>query len=130
MANLLSQLGGRPPQQPNSRDMQQAKLRLLREADIFRDLTPADMADIERLTTMTTCRRGRVLYEPEAQAEVLFILKRGKVQIYRLTSDGRRLVTATLEAGSVFGEMPLLSQSICYMYRAYSHKDSSNLISR
>ena len=88
----------------------QSKLNLLREAEIFKDLTPADMEDIERMTTMTTARRGRVLYSPGAQSEVLFILKKGRGQVSRFAEDGRRLVTATLDGGTVFGEMPMLSQ--------------------
>ena len=94
-----------PPQEGR-----QSKLRLLREAEIFRDLTPADMEDIERLTTMTTSRKGRVLYSADSSAEVLFILKKGRVQLYRIAEDGRRLLTDILDAGTVFGEMPMLSQ--------------------
>jgi CRP/FNR family transcriptional regulator, cyclic AMP receptor protein len=88
------------------------KLHLLRQADIFRDLSHEQMELIERLTTMTTCRKGRQLCSPGEPSEVLFILKQGKVQLSRVTEDGRRLVTATLEAGSVFGNMPMLSQSL------------------
>ena len=94
-----------PPQEGR-----QSKLRLLREAEIFRDLAPADMEDIERLTTMTTSRKGRVLYSADSSAEVLFILKKGRVQLYCIAEDGRRLLTDILDAGTVFGEMPMLSQ--------------------
>jgi CRP-like cAMP-binding protein len=90
----------------------QWKLNLLSQAEIFRDLSPSEMEEIERITTMTTCRKGRVFYEPGARSEVLFILKKGRVQISRLTEEGRKLTIATLEPGSVFGEMPMLSQSM------------------
>ena len=88
----------------------QWKLDLLSESEMFRDLTMPEMKEIERATTMTTCRRGRQIYSVGDQAEVLFILKKGKVQVYRVAEDGRRLVMATLGPGSIFGEMPLLSQ--------------------
>lgn len=88
----------------------QTKLSLLREADLFRNLSSSDMAEIERVTTMTACKRGRIFYTAGQSAEVLFILKKGKVQLYRLAEDGRRLVTAIVQAGSIFGEMPLVSQ--------------------
>jgi CRP/FNR family transcriptional regulator len=89
-----------------------SKLELLQEADLFRDLAPADMEEIERTTTMVTCPRGRVVFEPGETPEALFVLKRGRVQLYRLTEDGRRLVMGIAGAGSVFGEMPLLSQKM------------------
>lgn len=94
----------------SSEAMQDAKLRLLREQEVFRDLSSADMAEIERMATMTTCKRGRVFYSPGETGEVLFILKKGRVQLHRLTEDGRKLVTGVVPAGSIFGEMPLLSQ--------------------
>ena len=88
----------------------QWKLTLLSKADIFHDLSHSEMEEIERVTTMTTCRKGRVFYSPGEQSEVLFILKTGRVQISRMAEDGRKLTTAVLEPGAIFGEMPMLSQ--------------------
>ena len=108
---MLRRLSRRAPATtPLGLEAQQSKLSLLSEADIFRGLMPEDMQEIERMTTMTTARKGRVLDSPDSQHEVLIILKKGRVQLYRIAEDGRRLVTAILEAGSVFGEMPMLSQ--------------------
>src|SRR6266542_6815882 len=86
------------------------KMHLLQEAELFRDLTPAEMEDIERLTRMITCKRGRVFYSTGESGEVLFVLKKGRVQLHRISDDGRKLVTGLLGPGAVFGEMPLLSQ--------------------
>ena len=108
---MLRRLSRRAPATtPLGLETQQSKLSLLSEADIFQGLTPDDMHEIEGMTTMTTARKGRVLDSPDSQREVLIILKKGRVQLYRIAEDGRRLVTAILEAGAVFGEMPMLSQ--------------------
>lgn len=88
----------------------QWKLTLLSKAEVFRDLSHSEMEEIERVTTMTTCRKGRVFYAPGDQSEVLFILKSGRVQVSRMAEDGRKLTTAVLEPGAIFGEMPMLSQ--------------------
>jgi len=80
------------------------------EAELFRDLGEQEMVEIERSTTMTTCKRGTVFFAPEETGEVLFILKQGRVNLYRVTEEGKRLVTATLEPGSIFGEMSLAGQ--------------------
>ena len=84
------------------------KIGYLREIDIFRDLTPAEMDWLQRTTTMFTCEKGQVIYTPGETGEVLFLLKRGRVQIYRLSTEGKKLVVATLEPGTFFGEMALL----------------------
>lgn len=88
------------------------KLTYLRQTDLFRDLSGAEMQEIDRMTAMTTCRRGKVFYTPGETGEVLFILKKGRVNVYRIAPDGKKLVTATVEAGTVFGEMSLIGQGM------------------
>ena len=87
------------------------KMSYLRQTDLFRDLSGQEMQEIDRMTAMTTCRRGKV-YTPGETGEVLFILKKGRVNAYRITSEGKKLVTATVEAGTVFGEMSLIGQGM------------------
>ena len=54
-----------------------AKIGYLSKTDLFQDLTPPELAEIERKITMHTCERGRVFYLPGETGEVLFILKEG-----------------------------------------------------
>lgn len=84
----------------------------LMESDLFQDLGQREMTEIERTTTMSSCKRGTVFFAPEETGEVLFILKAGRVNLYRVTEEGKKLVTATLEPGSVFGEMALAGQGM------------------
>ena len=66
------------------------------------------MEDLNRVTTMSTVPKGRVFYRPEEPGEVLFILKEGRVQLYRISPEGKKLVITTLGAHTLFGEMALL----------------------
>jgi CRP/FNR family cyclic AMP-dependent transcriptional regulator len=84
--------------------------------DIFCDLEPEEMAAFEQQTEMRTCRRGQILYSQEDRAEVLFLLKRGRVQLYRLTPSGKRLELALIEPGTFFGEMPLVGESLRHTF--------------
>ncbi len=93
-------------------DRAAAKIGYLSETDVFRDLTAPELAELDRTTIMQTCERGRVFYLPGQTGEVLFILKKGRVQLYRLSAEGRKLVFATLDAGTVFGEMSLIGQGM------------------
>lgn len=82
----------------------------LKAMEIFAPLSPEEWTWLLESTTMVTCERGRIFYRPDDPGEVIFILKRGKVDLYRLAADGRKLVTATLGAFTMFGEMGLVSQ--------------------
>ncbi len=109
LGHLLRRPGERAPLPPTGVI---TKLGYLAETEVFHDLTPTEMAELDRMTAMTTCRRGRVFYTPSETGEVLFVLKQGRVNIYRVTADGRKLVTATLGPGTIFGEMSLIGQGM------------------
>ena len=88
------------------------KIGYLQMVDIFQDLTEEEIEEIDRATTMSFCRKGKILYMPEDTSEVLFLLKKGRIQLYRLSPDGKKLVIATIGPGSVFGEMALIGQGM------------------
>ena len=82
----------------------------LSEFDIFRDLSEREMDGIARSAPMREVAMGTVLISPDQGGEVLFILKKGRVRIYRLGADGRSLTTSIIEAGQLFGDMVALGQ--------------------
>jgi CRP-like cAMP-binding protein len=84
------------------------KLRYLSELTVFQDLSPREMEELDRVTTMSKMPKGRVFYRPEEPGEVLFILKEGRVQLYRISPEGKKLVISTLGPHTLFGEMALL----------------------
>lgn len=89
-----------------------ADLWCLSEVEIFADLPPEDMEAIAAAAPMATFAAGELLYSPPEPAERLFILKRGRVRIFRVSADGRALTTAIVTPGMVFGEMVVLGQQM------------------
>lgn len=92
--------------------MQETKLTYLSNIEIFRDLTPAELEQMDRQVTMSSCEPGKIFYMPEEMGEVLFLLKKGRVQLYRISPNGKKLVVETLGPGSIFGEMSLVGQGM------------------
>ncbi len=95
-------------EQTNEISQPDEKMRYLSEMAVFQDLSPREMEELNRITTMSTVSRGRVFYRPEEPGEVLFILKEGSVQLYRISPEGKKLVITTLGPHTLFGEMALL----------------------
>jgi CRP/FNR family cyclic AMP-dependent transcriptional regulator len=96
----------------NVPDQQSDKIGYLRMVDIFQDLSEAEIAEIDRATTLSTCRKGKIFYMPEDTSEVLFLLRQGRVQLYRISPEGKKLVIGTVGPGAVFGEMALIGQGM------------------
>ena len=57
------------------------KVDYLSSIQVFRDLTPDDLALMDRQTTMSTCQSGKIFYMPEDSGEVLFLLKKDLIII-------------------------------------------------
>lgn len=77
----------------------------LSEVEIFRDLSAAEMAAIGAQAPMRPMRAGQTIYAPPERAETLYIVKEGRVRLYRVTEDGRTVTTAIAGPGMIFGEM-------------------------
>ncbi|HEY3288983.1 MAG TPA: Crp/Fnr family transcriptional regulator [Anaerolineae bacterium] len=106
------------------------KLSYLREVDIFQDLTAGEVEALGMHTPMKRVAAGVMLFAADQPNEVLFILKEGRVRLYQLTSDGRALTTAVLEAGAIFGEMVLLGQALRHSYAETAEASLLCLMSR
>ncbi len=92
---------------------------------IFRDLPPAEIERIAKMTRMVTTRKGKIFYVPGETGEVLFLLKTGKVELYRLTADGKKLVTDIVGPGTFFGDMACIGQN---MHESFAEAAQDSLI--
>jgi CRP-like cAMP-binding protein len=88
------------------------KLTYLSNIEIFQDLSTSELEQMDRQITMSSCEPGRIFYMPEDTGEVLFLLKKGRVQLYRISPSGKKLVVETLGPGTIFGEMSLVGQGM------------------
>jgi CRP-like cAMP-binding protein len=86
------------------------KIHYLESVDIFRDLSVDDVEAINDQTTLMNYDQGHLFYMPDDPSETLFLLKKGRVQLYRISPEGRKFVVAILQAGSIFGQMALVGQ--------------------
>ena len=78
--------------------------------DIFRGLPLQEIDALSEDTIVKHFSAETVLYRPEEVDQRIFVLLHGQVDLYRLTTEGKRLVTRRVAPGSIFGEMALLGQ--------------------
>ena len=84
------------------------QVELLRGVDIFEDLSKEEVREIlhdllERNAEINL-RAGEVFYTPQESDGKLFILKRGRVRIYKMEAS-REFTLEVVDAGTVFGEV-------------------------
>ena len=87
-------------------------MRLLSMVDILEPLSREEIKELSRRIPDTHYQRGQLLYTPKERSEALFMLKKGRVRIYRVGPDGREFTLTEVGAGTVFGEMSLTAQRL------------------
>ena len=96
----------------NEKDFGEEDVKLFSLVDIFEPLTEGEIAKINWRHLSTRVGKGEVFYTPMDLAETLFVLKSGRVRIFRKTPQGRELTLTIIESGTVFGEMSLTGQRL------------------
>jgi CRP/FNR family cyclic AMP-dependent transcriptional regulator len=87
------------------------EVHVLSRAETLDPLSEEDLRGLLERKRDINLDSGETFFPPEDTTEKLFILKRGRVRIFR-QSDGRELTLAEIEPGMMFGEMALTAQRI------------------
>jgi CRP/FNR family transcriptional regulator, cyclic AMP receptor protein len=89
---------------------------LLSMVDILGPLYEEEMENLAKMTPDTFLEQDDILYTPKEGTERLFILKKGRVQLYEVDEGGDEIALSVVEEGNVFGEMALTGQSLHGLY--------------
>jgi CRP/FNR family cyclic AMP-dependent transcriptional regulator len=92
------------------------KTEYLSQVPVLQGLSPQELDYLGHGTRLVNYTAGHLFYMPEDLAEVMFILKLGRVQLYRISPDGRKLIIAILHPGAIFGHMALIGQGMHNTY--------------
>ena len=92
------------------------EIRLLSMIDILGPLSDEELEDLAKRAPDTFLEQEDILYSPQHGTERLFILKKGRVQLYEVDRGGEEITLSVIEDGNVFGEMALTGQSLEGLY--------------
>lgn len=90
--------------------MQKSKIWFLENFSMFQMLSPKEMQEMDGHTVMHEVPEKQVIYLSDDEANHVYILKKGKVKISRLSEDGKEVILGILGPGEVFGELSLIDQ--------------------
>ncbi|MBV8203114.1 MAG: Crp/Fnr family transcriptional regulator [Acidobacteria bacterium] len=77
----------------------------LREMELFRDLSPEQIAELEASLVRRTFPGGTLLMSVEQPGTALFVILEGSVKVFLNRDDGSEVIVALLGGGHTLGEM-------------------------
>ncbi|MFC4388045.1 Crp/Fnr family transcriptional regulator [Gracilibacillus marinus] len=84
---------------------------------IFNHLSKEEMLEITALATPRSFKRGEFLYQPQIDADALYIVHTGIVKVYRLNDLGKEQLVRFLRQGDFTGELAIFHSS---SYESYA----------
>jgi len=86
---------------------------ILRDVDLFKDLTPAELAKLQASAREETYKKDETIFREKDPATKLYIILTGVVEIARPSRpEGRTVRLLRLARGEVFGELAMLDEGV------------------
>ncbi len=76
----------------------------------FRELDPRTLERVRASLFEVRLGRGQTLFSEGEPAQAMYVVRGGRVKIYKLSSEGREHVLRVREAGDCFNEVPVFDE--------------------
>ncbi len=77
----------------------------LRRVAIFKDLVEAEMESVSKLFKERTYKRNEIIFLEEDTGKYMYVIKKGRVKVFRALPNGKEAILTFHEVGEYFGEM-------------------------
>lgn len=79
----------------------------LRSIPYFIDLSEAELQDVASLIGELRHARGEILFLEGGECQGLYVVKSGRIRIFKTSPDGKEQVLRIMEKGESFNEVPI-----------------------
>jgi len=83
--------------------------RFIAESQIFKGLTDSQISELVNISSHAFIKKGEVVFSEGDQAIGFYILKSGRIKIYKLSYDGKEQILHLVMPGEPFGEAPVFA---------------------
>lgn len=94
------------------------KLWYLSQITILGTLPMEDLMEIDRMAPMSKLKKNTIIQTPDTFREGLYIIKEGKIRLYKFNSEGKQFTLGILGSGNIFGSL----------FRSCSFSSSGNAV--
>jgi CRP/FNR family transcriptional regulator, nitrogen oxide reductase regulator len=103
-------------------------VRELANARLFQQLSRDAVSAILGLASSRRVAANSIIFQQEASADRLYMVRTGQVRYFYLTQDGKKLILTWVRAGEIFGINAVMPARSTYLVSAETRHDSELLI--
>lgn len=85
---------------------QPEQINFLEQTQIFQGLSPEQLAAIAQIAFTQSYAKGDMIFQQGDEATGFFIIKSGRVKVFKLSADGKEQILHVFGAGDHFAEVP------------------------
>ena len=79
--------------------------KFLSSIDPFKTLIPQELSSLVSVSKIKTFKKGDTIYNEGEPAEGVWVLYKGRLQVFKFTSDGKSFALESLAPGEIFGTL-------------------------
>lgn len=80
----------------------------LKSCILFEKIPDVELGRLENVCRQKEFSKKEIIYAPPDEANSVFVVARGRIRLYHLTSDGKESVLTFIDPGEIFGELSVL----------------------
>lgn len=85
---------------------------ILKEQALLADLNDSELKNIGSIIKEMSFKKGEHLFKEKEDTRGIFLIRSGKVEISKMTTDGWKQTLAVLAKGSFFGELSIVEHRL------------------
>lgn len=87
--------------------MDQDLARKLKHTFIFSEFTDAELQSVTSLVSERLFKKGTTIFHEGQPGIAFYVIKSGRVKVFKLSEDGRELILGIFGDGALFGDVPV-----------------------
>jgi CRP/FNR family transcriptional regulator, cyclic AMP receptor protein len=108
----------------------QHKIETLRQVPVLAPAHERELDALGRISALADFHKGHLFYQPEDPSQTVYILTKGRVHLYRINPDGKKLIVDTLGPGALFDDMALLNDNLHHSFAEAAAASTALVVER
>ena len=93
----------------NHKEYEMDKKAILKNSLLFSELNDKDLKEIDNIAIVRRFAKGEVIFSKGDPADTLYVLSSGRIEVFKLSSEGKKQVLRIVLPGEVFAEAAMFS---------------------